>query len=404
MNVNLKNENGQVIDKYDIDFDVLMTEAEGKEGDAFYNAVQLLEESIKTKGNYQYGSNPAISIVKYLKKYAAFGQAEEPLVIMVNKRNEERGRMVDISNTVFEEIIAYPNAHFQNRYDRLVGLDDLKNLIQKEGAIIMAPEMLERWSMKHYNKVIEALKPFNDRYPFFIFEGDVGTGKTEFAMTFGNSLAQFTHQEVILARMSMKSRGNGVVGEMSKLISKAFQDAKKIVSDTKKPLIILLDEADSLAQSREENQMHHEDRAGVNALIQGIDHIRNSPIPILTVFCTNRLGAIDPAIKRRAALIHTFSRPSHEQRYDVFRKYYGNLSFSTEELNTLAHLTGENADRSYGFTYSDLLTRAIPQSILDAYPDKPLTFKGIEQVIKSIKPTAPFVAEGYKRGKPSGVS
>jgi len=394
MDVNLISEKGQVIDNYEIDFDTLMTAAEERGGDTFSNAVHLLEESIKAKGNYQYGSTPAILIVKYLKKFAAFGQVKEPLVIKVNKRSEDRASMVDILNTAFEEMIAYPNDNFQNRYDRLVGLDGLKSLIQKEGAIIMAPEMLERWSIKHYNKVIEALKPFSDRYPFFIFEGDVGTGKTEFAMTFGNSLAQFTRQEINLARMSMKSRGNGVVGEMSKLITKVFQDAKKIVNDTKKPLIILLDEADSLAQSREENQMHHEDRAGVNALIQGIDHIRNSPIPILVIFCTNRLGAIDPAIKRRAALIHTFSRPNLEQRVEVFRKYYANLSFSSEELTSLALLTGENASRPFGFTYSDLLTRVIPQSVLDAYPDKTLTFKGVEQVIKSIKPTAPFVAEG----------
>ena len=130
----------------------------------------------------------------------------------------------------------------------------------------------------------------------FIFEGDVGTGKTEFAMTFGNELAHFIKKDVILTRMSMKSRGNGVVGEMSKLITKSFQEAKTLASTTK-PVIMILDEADSLAQSREENQMHHEDRAGVNALIQGIDHIRNVEIPILVVFCTNRVQAIDPAIK-----------------------------------------------------------------------------------------------------------
>lgn len=397
MQINLFDEKGRMVQKLDYDFDSIMENAETQSGDAFSNAVQLIEQAIIEEGNFEIGPSPT-NIIKYLKSYTAFGYANEPLVISVKKRIEGNASMKDISSTTFEEIIHFPNEEFNGRYDRLVGLDDVKNLIQKEGATIMAPEMLQKWSNKHHNKPIEALQAFSDRYSFFIFEGDVGTGKTEFAMTFGSELAQFTNQKIILVRMSMKSRGNGVVGEMSKLITKSFQDARQIASSTKKPVIVLLDEADSLAQSREENQMHHEDRAGVNALIQGIDHIRSSEIPILVVFCTNRLGAIDPAIKRRAALVHTFSRPNLKQRYEVFQKYFGDIALTPKEIAILAKVTGENEKYSYGFTYSDLLTRVIPQSILHAYPDKPLTFDIIEQAIQSIKPSAPFVEQSKKGG------
>lgn len=399
MEIKLKNEKGTVIKTFDYDFDHLMIEAEEQNGDAFFNALKVIERIIKMKENLEFVNNSTSHIVRYLKSYAAFGYAREPLVISVRKISKGSDNMIDITSTTFEEVITLPNEEFQNRYDRLVGLDELKNLIQKEGATIMAPEMLQKWSTRFHQRNIEALRAFNDRYPFFIFEGDVGTGKTEFSMTFGNDLACFTNQEIILARMSMKSRGNGVVGEMSKLVTKSFQEARKIASNTKKPVIILLDEADSLAQSREENQMHHEDRAGVNALIQGIDHIRSSDIPILVVFCTNRLGAIDPAIKRRAALIHTFSRPNFEQRYEVFRKYFMDISISPKQLSELAHITGENELYNYGFAYSDLLTRVIPQSVLYAYPDHSLTFDIIKKVIQNIKPTAPFVEQVGKEGK-----
>ncbi|WP_342503619.1 AAA family ATPase [Lysinibacillus sp. FSL L8-0126] len=401
MQINLFDEKKRLVQKLDYDFDSIMENAETQSGDAFSNAEQLIEQAIIELGDYEISPSSS-NIVKYLKTYAAFGYANEPLAISVKKRNEGNATMKDFSSTTFEEIIHFPNEEFQDRYNRLVGLDDLKSLIQKEGATIMAPEMLQKWSNKHHNKMIKALEAFSDRYPFFIFEGDVGTGKTEFAMTFGSELARFTNQEIVLARMSMKSRGNGVVGEMSKLITKSFQDASKIAATTKKPVIVLLDEADSLAQSREENQMHHEDRAGVNALIQGIDHIRSSDIPILVVFCTNRLGAIDPAIKRRAALVHTFSRPNLEQRYEVFKKYFDDIALTSRELAILAQITGENEIYRYGFTYSDLLTRVIPLSILYAYPDKPVTFDIIEQVIQSIKPSAPFVEQSQKGGNDLG--
>src|SRR5258708_8208659 len=76
--------------------------------------------------------------------------------------------------------------------------------------------------------------------------------------------------------------------------------------------ILLIDEADSLAQSREMAQMHHEDRAGVNALIRGIDDVANAKLACLVLMCTNRLGALDPAIRRRAAALFEFARPSQE--------------------------------------------------------------------------------------------
>jgi AAA+ superfamily predicted ATPase len=78
--------------------------------------------------------------------------------------------------------------------------------------------------------------------------------------------------------------------------------------------VLLVDEADALAQSRELAQMHHEDRAGVNALLRGIDGIRSDRLPVLTILCTNRLDAIDPAVQRRAAAVEMFGRPGQAQR------------------------------------------------------------------------------------------
>ena len=63
--------------------------------------------------------------------------------------------------------------------------------------------------------------------------------------------------------------------------------------------------------------MHHEDRAGVNAFIRGIDRIGNGRLPAAAIMCTNRLNALDPAVKRRAADILIFERPDDAQRYAV---------------------------------------------------------------------------------------
>ena len=77
---------------------------------------------------------------------------------------------------------------------------------------------------------------------------------------------------------------------MTRLISDAFRHlhsvAPKKPTNDKKPTaatVLLIDEADSLAQSREMVQMHHEDRAGVNALIRGIDDIAAAKLSCLIV-------------------------------------------------------------------------------------------------------------------------
>ena len=60
--------------------------------------------------------------------------------------------------------------------------------------------------------------------------------------------------------------------------------------------------------------MHHEDRAGVNALIRGVDDLATGNLPAIVVMCTNRLEALDPAVRRRAAVTFAFSRPNEAQR------------------------------------------------------------------------------------------
>jgi hypothetical protein len=394
MKLLLLDEKGLTLGDLAVDFDELLIEAEGHGGNVFNAASMILNENIKQKfQRLELSSSSFDSLEKNLRRIAASGDDLKPVSILVSNRKGENDKMTQLTSSSFEAILRFPDSQVQYRYDRLVGLDTLKKDIEKEAAVIIDPTLLENWSRRYHGSSVQALKTFHDRYPFFIFEGDVGTGKTEFAETFGSALASRVEREVWLARMSMKSRGNGVVGEMSKLISKAFQDAKEMAVKTKTPGILLLDEADSLAQSREENQMHHEDRAGVNALIQGIDHLRESIVPVLVVFCTNRLGSIDPAIKRRAAIVFTFTRPNLAQRKEVFRTNFKELKLSEQQVDELGVLTGENANIPFGFTYSDLFTRLIPKTVLNAYPDRALSYEILVQTLKSMHPTSPFVNE-----------
>lgn len=211
-----------------------------------------------------------------------------------------------------------------------------------------------------------------------LFSGDVGTGKTALAETFGHQVARSEKITVRAMHMSLKARGAGAVGEMTRLVTAAFDEVEKIACDNhtpgKKPssaVILIIDEADALAQSRGLDRMHHEDRAGVNALIRGINRLTSRRLPVIVVMCTNREGAIDPAVMRRASARFSFERPNDERRQEVLTDAFGRI-LPQEDIASLVQVTGPLNGRTYGFTYSDLTQRLVPSILLAAFPDRPV--------------------------------
>jgi len=245
---------------------------------------------------------------------------------------------------------------------------------------------------------LAALDLLQRRPPLFIFAGDVGTGKTELATTFGDALARATDTRVQLFCLSLRARGSGAVGEMTRLISDAFRYLREHCPKLqgKKPsgaAILLIDEADALAQSREFVQMHHEDRAGVNALIRGVDDIAASKLPCLIVMCTNRLSAIDPAVRRRAAAVFEFCRPAQELRHKLLEKTLAGAGLTRVDCEVIAQHLGETKARDYGYTFSDITQRFIPSLVLAAYPKDRITRHLALAVIDEMEPTPPFKTE-----------
>ncbi len=305
------------------------------------------------------------------------------------------------STDVFERSEKFPSPTAAERYADLVGLDDVKDRLLKETRLLVKPRLLEDWSKKHHGDVLPVVRAFAERVPLFVFAGDVGTGKTQLAETFGDALARSERIPVTLMRLSLNARGTGRVGEMTSLIATAFREVEDRVAgqrgeaEPSAAVVLLIDEADALAQSREASQMHHEDRAGVNALIRGIDHVSAEGLPVITVMCTNRPTAIDPAVERRAAQIFEFHRPNDEQRRAIFDRAFAGIGMSEDELHMLVELTGPvDGSRDYGFTYSDLTLRLIPSAVLDAVPDSPLTAARVAELIAHSPPTVPF---GHRR-------
>lgn len=293
---------------------------------------------------------------------------------------------------LFERRLVYPDPAAGRRYAALVGMNDTKAALVKSLSVCLDRSGVAKWANKHHGEARVLLECVIGRPPLVVLAGDVGAGKTALAESVGDAVARAQNMDITLFPVSLSARGIGRVGEMTRLISSAFdfalQEAEKLANPKGKPsagVILLVDEADALAQSRELAQMHHEDRAGVNAFIRGVDRVAQSGAPMAVIMCTNRLSAIDPAVRRRAAEIFEFARPNEEQRKAALRPL-AEAGFTEAQIAEIARGIGKEG----GFTYSDIVQRLIPAIVLDAYPDGPIQFGRAMDIVAGMHPTPAF--------------
>ena len=307
---------------------------------------------------------------------------------------------------LFEPALVYPDADARDRFGRLVGLDNQKDRLSKMLTLLVVPGALRDWAGKFHGGASNVLDTVLARPPLIVLEGDVGCGKSALAESIADPVARERKIGITLFPMSLSARGQGRVGEMTQLLSAAFDhaytEAWKLVGSTgagsRGAVILLIDEADALAQSREAAQMHHEDRAGVNALIRGVDRLASRRLPVAVIMCTNRLAALDPGVRRRAADILSFHRPDRGQRRAVLAGPLEELGLSIEDIEAIVDATGESArlgtTDGVGFTFSDLTQRLLPAVVLDAFPSRAVEAGKALEIARGMQPTPQFGGPG----------
>ena len=284
---------------------------------------------------------------------------------------------------VFDNIITLPSAEVQKQTENLVGFQSKFDRIYNNLKLLLDQGSLSDWSKKYHKVDLPIISQLKDKYPLIILAGDAGTGKTISATSIADKMTRELDKEGYFLKLSTRVRGEGMHGEMGKLVNDAFSELKK-QSGKRRLAFLLIDEADAIATTRATGQMHQEEKAAVNTLIQKIDEIREMDGRAIIFMSTNRLHFIDEAILRRAAIVLEFKRPTEEEYKELYAQSLKGLNL-TEELNELAKLSMK--DGELGYSFSDVRLKVLPEAVAMAYPDKPLSFDILRETINNVKPS-----------------
>lgn len=287
---------------------------------------------------------------------------------------------------VFESEIVLPDSDLAAQSQTLIGFDAHYASVRDRLRLLLSAGELESWNQDHFAGKLSLCRLVAEQSPLIIYHGDVGTGKTVTAECVANRLvAESRVEDSMLFKLGNRVRGTGKVGEMGTLLVDAFDHVVKTAGKHRRAILII-DEGDSLAADRAQNQSHHEDKVAVNTLIQRIDSLRPLRGRVVVFLCTNRVAALDPALRRRAAIVEEFTRPSNEQRRDLFAADLGALNMSPAQIDELVEATGANG-ATPPFTYSDIRIRLYPAALARAFPRRALCFEDLRFAASTVGAT-----------------
>lgn len=290
--------------------------------------------------------------------------------------------MTDVK--IFDAELPLPDEGLSRREHSLLGFEERYARVRDQLRLLLLADEVGAWNKRHHGGKLAVADLLGDQYPFVIFHGDVGTGKTANAECIANRLvADARAGDAVLFKLSNRVRGSGKVGEMGTLLSDAFHKVAQSAGRHRRAVLVI-DEGDSLAAARSQEHSHHEDKVAVNTLIQGIDDLRRLGGRVVVILCTNRATALDPALRRRAAITEEFKRPSDDERRQLFGKDLAVLSLSPTQVSQLVAATGVRGGRP-PWTYSDIRTRLYPAAVALAFPKSALGFEHLCKAAASLE-------------------
>ncbi|OGH02225.1 MAG: hypothetical protein A2798_03835 [Candidatus Levybacteria bacterium RIFCSPHIGHO2_01_FULL_37_17] len=217
------------------------------------------------------------------------------IAIKERKRALSASGMIDTDEEIQNEIeqkiqlISMPSETF----DDIGGNDKAKEELQTIVHALREPQAYARWGTQAPSGLL-------------LF-GEPGTGKTMLTKALAHEAG------VGIYVVELADVLHSLYGRTERLLNAVFEKARKNA-----PVVILIDELDALAGNR--NQSSEVTSRVVTVLLSNLDGLNERPEGIVVVGTTNRVEAIDPALKRpgRLDMLIEVPLPDIAQRAKIF--------------------------------------------------------------------------------------
>ena len=232
----------------------------------------------------------------------------------------------------------HPYSHSPKSLDDVVGLDNIIDDIQD--LIIYPLEKPNAAKLREHEYGIEIPH-------FILFYGPPGCGKTML------SEAIAAQTDCDMYKMDVSKIGSSYINKSAINIAKAFDYLSDIAVKSEKPLLLFMDEMDSLLTKRSGSETSDNDETKVvNTLLQQIVAAKDNNIIIIGA--TNMYDLLDSAVKDRAKMQVYIGLPNDDERCVLI----------SNKLNTFEKGQNLASDENELMRVSKNLREYSPRSIL----------------------------------------